>query len=291
MTTYNLTASLSDGSSLTEPFTVTSAQVYPLFAIPNPVTNSGATSWSAITTALGAVLGERYYFTPTQNVPSAPPTPLSGVKNCIVSIRPTVTQVLSGSLDSALEALFKQVAPGDFWTCWHEGEAHVDTPADLIAVLTHCYNLFKEYAPASATFGQICMSYTAYSGSQYYPLGQWVCCPANGGAKLDWFGVDAYPVNPSSYTFAETIGPVVTAVEAVMGFTPVWGITECNIVANTGVTYTDAEQLQYFKDAWAWAVSNGCLVFDPYFGNAPDTWPPYTDVVSYLASINALAGG
>jgi hypothetical protein len=203
-----------------------------------------------------------------------------------------VTEVLSGSLDAALTALFKQVAPGDMWTAWHEGEAHVDTPADLIAVLTRCYGLFRANAPASATFGQIAMSYTASGFSQYGPLGQWVCCPANGGAELDWFGVDAYPVNPQSYTFAQTIAPVVTEVTGAMGFTPVWALTECNIAASTGETWTDAEQLAWFTAAWNWAVANDAIAMVPYFGNAPDTWPPpYADVISYLARINVLAGG
>src|ERR1700691_3107011 len=275
MSAYTFTASLGDSSSLWEYFLVT---VPPLFWIPQRIFDSGNTSWISITGDIGTVLCERFYFTPFDNVPAAVPSPEPGVTTMVVSIKPNVAEVLTGALDSELIALFEQVRPGDMWTCWHEGETKVDTPTDLVAVLTHCYELFKEYAPHSATFGQICASYTASGFSSHGPLGQWVCCPFNGGAELDWFGIDAYPVN-ANYTFMETIGPVVTEVEAIMGYTPAWALTECNVVASVGVAYTDAQQLQYFQDAWAWAIDNTALTFIPYFGNEPDVWPPYPDVV------------
>ena len=180
MTTTD-TVTLTDpvtGLSATASASYTDAAPLPVFGIPSPVTNSGATSWSAITAALGTVLAERYYFTPAQNVPAASPAPLAGVTKMIVSFRPTVASVLSGSLDGALAALFATVRPGDMWTAWHEGEAHVDTPADFIAMLSHIYPIFKANAPASALFGEIHMSYTATTFSNFKPLSKWLSCPA-----------------------------------------------------------------------------------------------------------------
>jgi hypothetical protein len=266
-------------------YTVGPSAALPVVGVPNPVTNSGPTSWTAISAALGTVLAERYYFTPAQNVPSASPALPPGVTKLIASFRPTVASVLSGSLDAQLAALFATVRPGDMWTAWHEGEAHVDTPADFIAMASHIYPIFKANAPASALFGEIHMSYTATAFSQFRPLSKWLSCPANGGTQLDFIGIDCYPVNNSD-SWADLINPVVSEVESVIS-DPVWGICECN--NNAATMGTDAQVTETFSDGWAWAKANGALTFVPYFGNAPCIWPPSPAVISALAGINAAS--
>ena len=133
----------------------------------------------------------------------------------IVSFKPAVASVLSGSLDGQLAALFATVRPGDMWTAWHEGEAHVDTPADFIAMLSRMYPIFRANAPASALFGEIHMSYTATTFSSFKPLSKWLSCPANGGTLLDFIGIDCYPVSNSD-SWATLINPVVTEVTSVI---------------------------------------------------------------------------
>jgi hypothetical protein len=260
--------------------------VKPWFGIPNPVTNSGATSWASVTAALGPVACERYYFSPPQNVPASSPVPAPGVSRMVVSFRPVVADVLSGALDTAMAALFRTVRPGDCWTAWHEGEAHAGTPADFIAMLSRTCRIFKANAPASARFGQINMSFTATIGSKYRPLSQWISCPANGGTALDFVGIDAYPAAQSDTTWATCIAPVITQVTSVLP-EPVWAITEAGDSAK--FTDADAGQARFFADGWAWACRNSALTFIPYFGNPPCIWPPGPLARAGLASIAAAA--
>jgi len=284
MTADTITASV-PGSQAQASVTISAAAALPVFGIPNPVTNSGGTSWNSVTSALGNVAGERYYFTAAQNVPAASPALQPGVTQLAVSFKPAVTPVLSGSLDSALAALFRTVRPGDMWTAWHEGEAHVGTPADLIAVLTRCMTLFRANAPASARFGQVAMSYTASGLSQYGPLHQWLCCPANGGAGLDFLGIDVYP--NQAQAFGQTIAYVQADVEQAIA-SPAWAITEMNTAAS-GALPPDSFGEQFFDDAWTWAVANGVSMFVPYFGNSPLIFPPGPLTLAELAEINAAS--
>jgi hypothetical protein len=283
MTADTITASVPGGQA--QASVTISPAVLPVFGIPDPVTNSGGTSWSSITAALGPVAAERYYFTPAQNVPSSSPALQPGATRLAASFKPLPAAVLSGSLDSALAVLFSTVRPGDFWTAWHEGEAHVDTPADLIALLTRCYGLFRANAPASARFGQIAMSFTASGLSSHGPLAPWLCCPANGGAALDFLGIDVYPL--AGQTFGQTMAYVESGVSTVM-LSPSWAITETNTAAS-GTLPPDSYGQQFFADAWAWSQANEALALIPYFGNSPLVFPPGPLTLAELAAVNAAS--
>jgi hypothetical protein len=260
----------------------------PVIGVPNPVNTETSDSFATISAALGGLRGCRIYEAPGQNVPAGFPAVDPGCTTAVVSFRPVVADVLNGSLDAALAAYFASIPASlalVLVTAWHEGEAHVDTPADFIAMQSHIYPIFKAHAPANAKYGEIHESYTATAYSQYRPLSKWLCCPANGGTLLDFIGIDVYP-DTNAATFADTIAPVVAEVTSVIP-KPTWAVCECyNNAATTG---TDAQLEETFFDGWAWAQSVGALTFFPYFGNAPCFWPPSPAVVSALVAINAAS--
>lgn len=117
----------------------------PVFSIPNPIAPA---TWSEITTALGPVAGFRGYNGPNDypnGVPTAfpgkkaGPVP-AGVTSVVLSFKPNIAELLSGSLDTAIIA-WLQMFPANlsiFLTAWHEGEASAgQTPANLIAMHQH----------------------------------------------------------------------------------------------------------------------------------------------------------
>ncbi len=157
----------------------TSAAPLPVFGA-DSAGNAGP--WAAVNSAIGPLYGVRGYNTPAVGVPAAWPGPDVGTipgtvppAGTIISIRPDIGQVLSGSLDTALAAFFATVPAGACVTAWHESEIGGQkagySQAQVIAMHTRMYGLFNANAPAAASYGQIVASVSAFSGSYGYPLG------------------------------------------------------------------------------------------------------------------------
>jgi hypothetical protein len=271
----------------------------PVFTIPNPIAPA---TWSEITTALGPVAGFRGYNGPNDypnGVPTAfpgkkaGPVP-AGVTTVVLSFKPNIADLLSGSLDTAIIA-WLQMFPANlsiFLTAWHEGEASAgQTPANLIAMHQHMLGLVSASAPPNVSYTQIVESWTQNPGSKYYPaqytgatpgIAQWLC------PGLSLYGIDVYPATDSD-TWATTAPQAIAAIQAVAGADAVIAITESNFGANFVAPAAQIEQ--FFNDGWAWASSQQppCPVFGPYYGNSPCTWSPASGVISTLNAINAAS--
>lgn len=258
--------------------------------------------------ALGvsSVVGWRGYCTPTQGVPSAWPggglSVPSGVTTPIVSIKPNISAVLSGSLDSALAAYFALVPAGAIVTLWHEGEHSAGvSAATLIAMHAHVYPIFTAHAAAGAKYVQIFETFTAYSGSSHYPLSQWVCSAANGGTNLDGYFFDWYPDTATDLTATASVSAALTQLLSVTT-SPLIGITECNYTTNVtpgqGITWTGPQgtstPADWFAQAWAWAQANNCYCFFPFYNSTngvPFPGADSADVLAELSLINSESGG
>jgi hypothetical protein len=273
--------------------------VLPVFSVPNPIAPA---TWSAITTALGPVLGFRGYNGPndyTDGVPTAFPGrkagPIpAGITSVVLSFKPNVAALLAGSLDSAIGA-WLQMFPTDlaiFLTAWHEGEASAgQTPANLIAMHEHMLWLVGANAPSNVVYSQIVESWTQNTSSRFYPaqylgavpgIAQWLC------PGLGMYGIDVYPATVSD-TWATTAPAAVAAVQSVAGDDAVIGITEANFGAS--FVAPASQIVQFFNDAWTWATSQAplCPFFNAYYGNSPCIWPPDSTVISALSAINAAS--
>jgi len=243
------------------------------------------TMWSTISAALGGLAGYRAYNTPAQGIPvtwpgpGASPVP-AGVTLPVISIKPDIPTVLSGSLDAALAAFAALVPTGAMVTCWHEGEAaHNDfTTAQVLALHARCYPIFKAASPG-CRYGQIVTCYTATRASGHYPLGQWMA------PGLDFYGLDGYQV-ARSHTAATVFGAAAHQIQGALG-TVRLAVTECN-------SALPASRPDWFKDTWSWARANDCLTYFTYWESAgsasPYAWlPDDTAAIAALAAINATS--
>src|SRR5262249_46501434 len=65
---------------------------------------------------------ERYYFTPQQGVPTDWPDLQPGLVG-VVSFRPNLAEVPTGTLDTSIVAFLRKAPPGSWVTIWHEANA------------------------------------------------------------------------------------------------------------------------------------------------------------------------
>ena len=269
----------------------------PIFGV-----NSEAT-YQDLCQALGvsSVAGWRGYGTPSQGVPTSWPggglVIPSGVTFPVMSIKPTISAVLSGALDSALAAYFALVPAGAAVTLWHEGEHSSGvSAATLIAMHAHVYPIFKANANATAKYVQIFETFTAYTGSSHYPLSAWVCSAANGGVNLDGYFFDWYPDTATDASPTTSISAALTQLLSVTT-SPLIGVTECNYTTNVsgpGITWTTDTPATWFAEAWAWAQANSAYCFFPFFNasnGVPFPGADSADVIAELGLINQQAGG
>jgi hypothetical protein len=246
------------------------------------------TMWSTISAALGGLAGYRAYNTPAQGIPvtwpgpGASPVP-AGVTLPVISIKPDIPTVLSGSLDAALAAFAALVPTGAMVTCWHEGETTSDgfTTTQILALHAHCYPIFKAVSPG-CLYGQIVASYTATPASGHYPLGQWMA------PGLDFYGLDGYQ-SATSDTATSIFGTAASQIEGALGSVPL-AIMECN-------SSIQASRPAWFSNTWSWAQANNCLAYFQYWDAAGSgtshAWVPGDSAtIAALSAINAasLAG-
>jgi hypothetical protein len=243
-------------------------------------TNKGTNgSWSAISAATGGLAGYRGYNTPAQGVPATWPGPgaspvPAAASLLIISIKPDINSVLSGSLDLQLAAFAAFVPAGAMVTCWHEGEATNNgfSTSQILGLHAHCYPIFKAASPG-CQYGQIVTCYTATPASGHYPLGQWMA------PGLDFYGLDGYQTAGSD-TAASVFGNAATQIENAIG--PVQlAVTECN-------STIPADRPAWFNSTWSWAQGNGCGTYFTYW-DAAGTGSSYAWVPGDSATISALS--
>jgi len=249
------------------------------------VNKGTAGMWQAVSAATGGLAGFRGYDTPAQGAPAswpgpgASPVPASASLQ-VISIKPDIGDVLSGSLDDELRAFARSVPAGDMVTCWHEGEAASNnfTPAQILGLHAHCYPIFKAASP-SCRYGQIVTCYTATRASGHYPLGQWMA------PGLDFYGLDGYQATSAS-TAATVFGAAAHQIQGALG-TVRLAVTECNSAIL-------ASRPQWFNDTWSWAQANNCLTYFTYWESAGSAssyaWlPDDTAAIAALTAINATS--
>ena len=150
------------------PVTITAPE--PVWGYPAPLAGANAVAWQAVNADAGPLGCWRSYNREAIGVPSTWPGPQAGVippgAVPIVSIRPDISSVLSGSLDAALAAYFLKVPDGAIVTCWHEGEAASwgYTPAEILGLHEHVYPIFEDNAAPGASYVQIWTAYSATNG-------------------------------------------------------------------------------------------------------------------------------
>ena len=243
--------------------------------------------WQAVSAATGGLAGYRGYDSPAQGTPAswpgpgASPAPASASLQ-LISIKPDIGAVLSGSLDQQLHGFARLVPAGAMVTCWHEGETAYNnyTTAQILGLHAHCYPIFKAASPG-CRYGQIVTCYTATRASGHYPLGQWMA------PGLDFYGLDGYQP-ASSHTVASVFGAAASQINGALG--PVQlAVTECN-------SAIQASRPQWFRDTWSWAQENNCLTYFTFWDSAgsgtPYAWlPDDTAAIAALAAINAASKG
>jgi len=241
--------------------------------------------WQAVSAATGGLAGFRGYDTPAQGLPASWPgpgaSPVPGAASLqVISIRPNIDDVLSGSLDHELRAFAGRIPAGDMVTCWHEGEAthHNFTTAQILGLHAHCYPIFKAASP-HCRYGQIVTCHTATPASGHYPLGQWMA------PGLDFYGLDGYQAT-RSHTAATVFGAAAHQIQGALG-TVRLAVTECNSAIL-------ASRTQWFKDTWSWARKNDCLTYFTYWeseGSASSyAWLPDDDAsIAALSAINTAS--
>jgi hypothetical protein len=237
----------------------------------------GSGMWETIRAATAPFPGWRCYATPGQGVPAVWPTPYPprgappGIGFTIASIKPDIPTLLSGALDDAIRAYLVGAKPGDYWTCWHEGETNEGwTPTQIKACHKHAHALSRATRP-DIRYGQIVSAYTASPYSAYHPLEQWI---ARG---LDYHGIDGYRAQPR-----QTVATVFEASRhAILSVAASAHVTVCEVNSiNPG-------RAAFLRDAYAWAVAHRCPTFFPFFfpeqtGGAYDWDPADADTISEM---------
>src|ERR1022692_2716364 len=118
-----------------------------LTGTPKPVCGCdyAANTWKTISAAAGGLAGFRAYADPAAGVPSAWPGSAGVIPATatlpVISIKPDIPTVLSGSLDAQLAAYFALVSAGAWGTLWHEGDSAANgfTTAQIIGLHSPVY--------------------------------------------------------------------------------------------------------------------------------------------------------
>jgi hypothetical protein len=273
---------------------------------PKPVcgTDYAANTWKTISADTGGLAGFRAYAAPAAGIPAAWPGSVGVIPATatlpVISIKPDIPTVLSGSLDAQLAAYFALVSAGAWVTLWHEGDSAANgfTTAQIIGLHSHVYPIFKANAPATASYVQITTGYTGNPLSSHYPLSQWVCCPANGGPMLDVYGMDSYAdvvADTASSIWNRTMFGLpgthngVASVAAGGQF----AITETGIKSSL-VAAGGESRANWYNDSYAFAKANSMLACFTYW-DAPGSTSGYawdatdTATIAALSAINAAS--
>jgi hypothetical protein len=270
---------------------------------PKPVcgTDYDANTWKTISTATGGLAGFRAYAAPSAGVPAAWPGSAGVIPATatlpVISIKPDIPTVLSGSLDAQLAAYFALVPAGAWVTLWHEGDAAANgfTAAQILGLHSHVYPIFTANAPATAQYVQITAGYTGNPLSSHYPLSQWVCCPANGGPLLDVYCMDSYPdlvTDTATSIWNRTMHglPGTSNGVASVATGGQFAITETGI-SSALVAAGGQSRASWYNDSYAFAKANSMLAFFSYWegtGSAPYAWNASdTATIAALSAINA----
>ena len=275
-----------------------------LTGAPKPVCGCdyAANTWKTISAAAGGLAGFRAYAAPAAGVPSAWPGSVGVIPAAatlpVISIKPDIPTVLSGSLDAQLAAYFALVPAGAWVSLWHEGDTAANgfTTTQIIGLHSHVYPIFKANAPATAKYVQITAGYTGNPLSSHYPVSQWVCCPANGGPLLDVYGMDSYAdvvTDTATSIWNRTMFglPGTSNGVASVATGGQFAITETGIKASL-VAAGGQSRASWYNDTYTFAKANSLLAFLTYWDAPSSTsgyaWDPTdTATISALSSINA----
>lgn len=238
-----------------------------------PLFGTNKLQWAEVSSALGQMNVYRAYNTPGTGIPAdfpgrdADPVP-SGVTVPAISIRPSISTVLTGSLDDELAAFFGKVPENAMITAWHEGEGarFGYTEAQIKGLAEHIYPIFKAHAPKSAMYGQCFMTYSstkAGRGIQNFAV-----------PGMDFYAFDGYG-SVESDTAESVFGPALSQLNQVV-HDPDIAVWEANHALKSS-------RPAWFEDVWQWSADNFALTMLPYWGTPPYIWDS-----SDTATINAL---
>lgn len=248
---------------------------------PKPIvgTNDGG-PWATVSDATGGLAAFRGYNTPKAAVPKTWPGPDVGNipvgTDQIISIKPPVEDVLSGSLDGALATYVKQAPPGARLTAWHEGEGgrFGYTGAQLCGMHQRIFDIVRKVAPG-VLYGQIFQTYSA-------TVNRVTAWTARG---LHWYGIDSYPAAITE-TPETGMGVLIAQIEAAGVIGP-WLITESNVTASNGAPVSSLAPADWFNRSYAYAKSINAEAYLTYWNPALAglVWPPAPDAVNALSAI------
>jgi hypothetical protein len=242
-------------------------------APPKPVFGVNSRQFSLVRAVTGDMAAEREYYGPASGVPAAWPVLDAGVTMPVVSIKPDIPSLLSGSLDTRLAAWAKLITPGSIVTAWHEGEMNDGwTPEQILACHGYVMPRVKAIQPA-CTYAQIVGAYSAKPVASQYPLTKWI------SGVPDAILMDGYG-RTTDASFGNVFAPAVTQ------------IREANATAQLGITETNhsvqASRPAWFSSVYEAAKAAGFLTFMPYW--SPDaTSGIFAWVASDVATAVALA--
>jgi hypothetical protein len=198
----------------------------------------------------------RAYNTPSPGVPAVFPgggqVIPAGVIWPMVSIKPNIADVLSGSLDGALAAWAKILPPGARVTCWHEGEkaGFGYSAASIVGMHDRVYQIVKTNALPSVQYGQVYTCFSATNGR----VTAWTC------PGLDFYAGDGYQTR-ADQTAASVFGPWAAQVLLAEPYAS-FDIWESNS------TLSDAKRAVWFSSTWIWSRANNAEVCSFFYGQS-----------------------
>lgn len=194
----------------------------------------------------------RSYNPPKVGMPTTWPGPDGGpipatTRYPVVSIRPDITQVNSGSLDGAIKAFAKTIPEGAVIAPWHEGDAarFKFIPGDFLQMHHRLRTLIKSVQPR-CVYMQIVEGYTARHGM----LAPFI------SPDVDMYGIDGYP-ELTSDTPGDVFGP---AVKLLRGSKDIC-ITETNA---TGAFGKLPDNKHWYYASWRYARHIGSPLYMVY---------------------------
>lgn len=218
-------------------------------------------------------------------IPSSVKYPLVTIRVALTTSSPWISSADQASLAAVYKSMPVTGIPMVTINNEAEGAAHGYTTAQIIGSHNTSYNIFKANAPANAIYTQNLMTYSASSGGRGSNFHSWVFCKASGGVDLPVYFLDWYPTS-STTSAANSIIPAFNGIKSLVPSAQI-GIGENNWIASSQSTGYAAGQLAWFKDSWAWAVSNNLAYYIAFFYAADNKPFPPTDpaVTAELSSI------
>jgi len=244
-----------------------------------PVFGVNSAQFALVEAVTGMMAAERWYFGPASSFPASWPASADGVSMPVVSVKPDIPSLLSGSLDDKLNAWAALITPGAIVTAWHEGESNDGwTPDQVKACHAYVAPRVKAVQP-DCTYAQIVTCYSAKTIASQYPLTQWI----SGSAAVDAILMDGYG-RADADGFASIFQPAVDQIRAA-STTAQLGITETN-------HQLTASRPAWFRSLYEQAKADQYLTFMPYWsptatGGAYAWVASDSAVAAALAAINA----